>query len=87
MLEFTLDQKVNFYMQLTYLTLITTVKQKEKISYQLTVPDLANLTVNCTNLARGKQKLANAKQKWFKERLLQNKHVPFPSQMKERLNV
>lgn len=74
-------------MQLTYLTLITTVKQKEKISYQLTVPDLANLTVNCTNLTSGKQKLANAKQKWFKERLLQNKHVPFPSQMKEQLNV
>lgn len=87
MLEFTLDQKVNFYMQLTYLTLITTVKQKEKISYQLTVPDLANLTVNCTNLTSGEQKLANAKQKWFKERLLQNKHVPFPSQMKEQLNV
>lgn len=74
-------------MQLTYLTLITTVKQKEKISYQLTVPDLANLTVNCTNLTSGEQKLANAKQKWFKERLLQNKHVPFPSQMKEQLNV
>lgn len=74
-------------MQLTYLTLITTVKQKEKISYQLTVPDLANLTVNCTNLTSGKQKLTNAKQKWFKERLLQNKHVPFPSQMKEQLNV
>ena len=87
MLEFTLDQKVNFYMQLTYLTLITTVKQENKISYQLTVPDLANLTVNCTNLASGKQNLANAKQKWFKERLLQNKHVPFPSQMKEQLNV
>ena len=87
MLEFTFDQKVNFYMQLTYLTLITTVKHKEKISYQLTVPDLANLTVNCTNLTRSKQKLANAKQKWFKERLLQNKHVPFPSQMKEQLNV
>lgn len=74
-------------MQLTYLTLITTVKQGNKISYQLTVPDLANLTVNCTNLTSGEQKLANAKQKWFKERLLQNKHVPFPSQMKEQLNV